>query len=155
MLKPSHWLLTLMASSLCFGVFCAPAADTPGNGPALLPGKGLAEHDFFYAGEAKAERMFIVRKGQVIWSHTHPGKGEISDAVLLLNGNILFARQFGITEINQDKQVVWNLDAPPIQAIEVTPEKKGVWALRSWTAPAALGPATTIQVLDGAPDAAH
>jgi hypothetical protein len=26
--------------------------------PAILPGKGLAQHDFFYAGEAKNERMF-------------------------------------------------------------------------------------------------
>jgi hypothetical protein len=32
--------------------------------------------------------------------------------------------------------------------IEVTPEKKVVWALRSWTPPADLGPATVIQLLD-------
>lgn len=38
------------------------------NAPAVLPGKGLAQHDFFYAGEAKAERMSIVRGGQVVWS---------------------------------------------------------------------------------------
>jgi hypothetical protein len=36
----------------------------------------------------------------------------------------------------------------PVQAIEVTPGKKVVWALRSWTPPADLGPATTIQILD-------
>jgi hypothetical protein len=36
----------------------------------------------------------------------------------------------------------------PVQAIEVTPDKKIVWALRSWTPPADLGPATTIQILD-------
>jgi hypothetical protein len=82
------------------------------SAPAELPGKGLAEHDFFYAGEAKQERMFIVRKGEITWSYTHSGKGEISDAVLLPNGNVLFAHQFGITEINRDKQVIWNLDAP-------------------------------------------
>jgi hypothetical protein len=42
----------------------------------------------------------------------------------------------------------------PIQAIEVTPDKKVVWALRSWTPPADLGPATSIQLLDvpGAPE---
>ena len=91
------------------GVTGAPAA--PDTSP-ILPGKGLAEHDFFYAGEAKEERMFIVRKGAVAWSYTHPGKGEISDAVLLPNGNVLFAHQFGVTEINADKKVVWNLDAP-------------------------------------------
>jgi len=30
----------------------------------------------------------------------------------------------------------------------VTPDKKIVWALRSWEPPADLGPSTTIQVLD-------
>jgi hypothetical protein len=35
----------------------------------------------------------------------------------------------------------------PIQVIEVTPDKKVVWALRSWTPPADLGPATTLQIL--------
>lgn len=36
----------------------------------------------------------------------------------------------------------------PVQAIEVIPSKKIVWALRAWTAPADLGPSTTIQLLD-------
>ena len=84
----------------------------PAPAPAVLPGEGLAQHDFFYAGEAKEERMFIVRGGQIVWSYTHPGKGEISDAVLAPNGNILFAHQYGITEVNAAKQVVWNYDAP-------------------------------------------
>ena len=35
-----------------------------------------------------------------------------------------------------------------IQAIEVTPDKKVVWALSAWTPPADLGPATCIQLLD-------
>ncbi len=95
------------AASLAKPVPAAPMA------PAKLPGAGLAQHDFFYAGEAKEERMFIVRDGQVVWSYTHPGKGEISDAVRLSNGNILFAHQFGVTEITADKKVVWNFDAPP------------------------------------------
>jgi outer membrane protein assembly factor BamB len=90
----------------------AVGAPVP-NGPTELPGRGLAEHDFFYAGEGKEERMFIVRKGEVTWSYTHPGKGEISDAVLLANGNVLFAHQFGITEITAEKKIAWNLDAPP------------------------------------------
>jgi hypothetical protein len=96
----------------------AAAASAPkaGTGAVLaaaaLPGKGLAQHDFFYAGEGLKERMFIVRGGQIVWSYTHPGKGEISDAVMSSDGSILFAHQFGITEINADKQVVWNYDAP-------------------------------------------
>ena len=88
------------------------AASIAPQAPAVLPGNGLAQHDFFYAGEAKEERMSIVRGGQVVWSYTHPGRGEISDAVLEPNGNILFAHQFGITEITPDKKVVWNFDAP-------------------------------------------
>src|SRR5205085_2434316 len=80
-------------------------------------GTGLARHDFFYAGESKTERMFIIRNGAVAWEYTHPGKGEISDAVLLPNGNVLFAHQFAITEINPAKVVVWNYDAPPNREI--------------------------------------
>jgi hypothetical protein len=43
-----------------------------------------------------------------------------------------------------------------VQAIEVTPDKKIVWALREWTNPA-LGPSTTIQLLDepAVPEAVH
>lgn len=80
--------------------------------PAFLPGNGLAEHDFFYAGEGKEERMYIVRQGKVVWSYIHPAPGEISDATLLANGDVLFAHQQGVTEINAEKQVVWNYDAP-------------------------------------------
>ena len=88
------------------------ATNAPPAAPAVLPGKGLAQHDFFYAGEGTKERMSIVRGGQVVWSYTHPDRGEISDAVLQPGGNILFAHQFGITEITLDKKVVWNFDAP-------------------------------------------
>jgi hypothetical protein len=44
-----------------------------------------------------------------------------------------------------------------VQAIEVTPAKQVVWALRSWDALADLGPATTIQFLDSpsAPEDVH
>lgn len=76
------------------------------------PGMGLAQHDFFYAGEAKEEKMFIVRDGKIGWSYQHNGRGEISDAVLQSNGNVLFAHQFGVTEISADKKLVWNYDAP-------------------------------------------
>jgi hypothetical protein len=81
--------------------------------PTALPGKGLAQHDFFYAGEAKTERMLIVRGGKIVWDYTHPGKGEISDATLQPDGNILFAHQFGVTEIDPQSRVVWNYEAPP------------------------------------------
>lgn len=81
--------------------------------PNLLPGDGLAQHDFLYAGESHDRNIFIVRGGKVVWSYSDPaGKGEISDAVRLSNGNVLFTRQFGVTEITPEKRVVWNYDAP-------------------------------------------
>ncbi len=80
--------------------------------PAILPGQGLAEHDFFYAGEAKQEWMFLVRAGKIVWSYEHPATGEISDAIRLVDGTILFAHQHGVTKINAGKQVLWNFEAP-------------------------------------------
>ncbi len=78
-----------------------------------LPGKGLAQHDFLYAGEGKNRRAFIVRKGQVVWSYEDPeGKGEISDAILLSNGNLLIAHQYAVKLISPEKKILWNLDAP-------------------------------------------
>lgn len=81
--------------------------------PQVLPGKGIKQYDFFYAGEDKSRKMYIIRKGKVAWSYIDTtGNGEISDATLLPNGNVLFAHQFGITLINHNKQVLWNYDAP-------------------------------------------
>ena len=81
--------------------------------PQALPGNGLAQHDFLYAGESHDRNIFILRGGKIAWSYSDPaGKGEISDAVMLSNGNILFAHQFGVTEITPDKKVVWNYEPP-------------------------------------------
>ncbi len=81
--------------------------------PAILPGVGLAAHDFLYAGEAKERKVFIVKKGKVVWTYDDPqGKGEISDAVLLSNENVLIAHQFAVKLIGSDSKVLWNLDAP-------------------------------------------
>src|SRR5689334_5184265 len=89
------------------------AAEGVAHAAQVLPGKGLAQHDFFYAGESKNRRAFIVRKGQVVWSYDDPtGRGEISDAVLLSNGKLLLAHQFAVKLISPEKKVLWNLDAP-------------------------------------------
>ena len=89
------------------------AVQIEGRAPAALPGKGLAQHDFVYSGESHDRRIFIVRGGKIVWSYDDPaGKGEISDMVVLSNGNILFAHQFGVTEITPDKKVVWNYEPP-------------------------------------------
>jgi hypothetical protein len=89
------------------------AAENSATKAQALPGNGLAQHDFLYAGESKQRRAFIVRKGRVVWSYDDPaGRGEISDAVLLSNGNLLLAHQFAVKLISPEKKVLWNLDAP-------------------------------------------
>ena len=104
------FVLSLMALSTA--PFRA-AENSPAPTLATLPGNGLAEHDFLYAGESKQRRAFIVRKGQVVWSYDDPdGRGEISDAVLLSNGNLLLAHQYAVKLISPDKKILWNLDAP-------------------------------------------
>lgn len=80
---------------------------------AQAPNRGLARHDFFYAGERVQHKMYKVKDGKVVWSYFDAdGKGEISDAVLMSDGNILIAHQHGIKEITEDKQVVWSMDTP-------------------------------------------
>lgn len=76
--------------------------------------QSLSHLDFFYAGEAKTHNMYIVKDGKITWSYNNPAsKGEISDAILLPGGDILFAHQFGISILDKGKNITWNYDAPP------------------------------------------
>jgi outer membrane protein assembly factor BamB len=110
-MKDKHMLRFL---ALIMAVLPAWGQQAKPNFPAALPGKGLAQHDFFYAGEAKTQDMYLVRKGKVVWEfHDPAGKGEISDAVLLSSGNVLFAHQYGVKLIDRNKKVLWKYDAPP------------------------------------------
>lgn len=112
----------LFAGALLFVLLFAQQVEaqqtySPGEtkplAPAVLPGRGAQQYDFFYAGESKARNMYIVRNGKIAWSYIDStGKGEISDAILMANGDVLFAHQFGVTWINRDKKVLWNYDAP-------------------------------------------
>jgi len=89
----------------------------------------------------------VTRRGDAVWSWSPadaPGYkfANLQQAWRLPNGN---------TVINSWMNE-WNV-APKdmvgtLQAVEVTPAKQVVWALASWTEPAKLGPATTIQFLD-------
>lgn len=105
-------------SSFILGTACMEqkdfyAFDELRLSPALIPGNGMEHFDFLYAGEAKKQNMYMVKNGKIIWSFTNNvPKGEISDAIMLSNGNILFSHQFGITEITSEGKVVWNHDAP-------------------------------------------
>src|SRR5260221_15422 len=88
-------------------------AEDSAEADRVLPGRGLTQHDFLYAGESKNRRAFIIRNSQVVWSYDDPaGRGEISDAVLLSDGNLLLAHQYAVKLISPEKKVLWNLDAP-------------------------------------------
>lgn len=92
----------LLALMICLSALQMIAQDT-----------SLARHDFLYAGESKKMRMFIVRDGQVSWQYyNQEGRGEISDAVLLTDGNILIAHQYSIAEILPSGQALWSYAAP-------------------------------------------
>ena len=98
-----------------------PAAGAPAA--ASLPGRGLAQHDFLYAGEWDTRKplqsMFLVRGGQVVWQYTTPlhtpsgGIQEFDDATLLPDGNIVFSRMSGAGIVNPAHQLVWEYPAPP------------------------------------------
>jgi hypothetical protein len=123
--------LALGASTALYG-FCADAnsatpdapaaaANAVSYAPAVLPGKGLAQHPFLYTGEwdyRKADQtMFVVRGGKVVWTYSIPIKDargtlqELGDATMLSNGNIVFCRKVGASEVTPDKKIIWNLDA--------------------------------------------
>jgi len=115
-----HFLIRLLAiTSIFLGINANVFSQKSTSGierqaaPTVLPGKGLAEFDFMYAGEAKVHNLYIVRKGKIVWSYQDTlSRGEISDAVMLTNGNILFAHQYGITLITPEKKVLWKYETP-------------------------------------------
>jgi hypothetical protein len=114
LMKQTHFVALGVALTLSpLTLLRSGAADSNNTPLQVLPGRGLAQHDFLYAGESKNRRAFIVRNGQVVWSYDDPaGRGEISDAVLLSNGNLLLAHQFAVKLISPEKKVLWNVDAP-------------------------------------------
>ncbi len=92
--------------------------------PVMLPGRGLDQHPFFYTGQydfrQELQRMVIVRGGRIVWSYEIPAHAadadktlqELSDATLLSNGDVVFARKTGAGRVNADKKLLWNYDAP-------------------------------------------
>lgn len=115
--------------SFSIGAPVARGQATPATQPALvgplapdvLPGNGLLQHPFFYAGEwnypKPVQTMFIVRDGKVVWSYSIPSKdkgqdSEFSDATLLSDGSVVYACKTGAAKITADKKVVWSYEAP-------------------------------------------
>jgi hypothetical protein len=106
------------ATLICGIVMAAGLTISPAAEPAPLPGKGLAQHPFLYCGEwqnrsTSQQVIYIVRDGKIAWSYTNPLRGELGDCSMLSNGNIIFSRQFGASEITPEKKIVWNYDGPP------------------------------------------
>jgi len=88
-----------------------------------LPGKGLNQHPFLYAGEwdmrhPEAQSMFLVRDGKVVWKYSIPMRTlsgaiqEFDDATQLSNGNIDFACMSGAGIISSDKNLIWEFKCP-------------------------------------------
>ena len=111
-------VLACLVGACCASGAQATVTANQALSSSTLPGKGLAQHDFLYAGESHDRQIFIVRLGKIVWSYNDSaGKGEVSDAVMLSNGNVLFTHQFGVTEISPEKKVIWNYDAPAVNEI--------------------------------------
>lgn len=54
-----------------------------------------------------------MKDGKVDWSYADRlGKGEISDAILMTDGNMLVAHQYGIAEIDPAGKTLWSYDTP-------------------------------------------
>jgi hypothetical protein len=97
-------------------------AASPAYSPPELPGKGLAQHPFLYAGEwdyrKPVQTMFIVRDGKVQWTYSIPIRTtdstlqEWGDATLRSDGNIVFSRKTGAGIVRPDRTLLWNYDAP-------------------------------------------
>ena len=92
--------------------------------PAVLPGNGVAQHPFLYAGEwdtrkPQEQSIFIVRDGKIVWQYSMPLKSasgriqEFDDATLLSNGNVIFSRMSGAGMVSPDKKLLWDYAAPP------------------------------------------
>ena len=88
------------------------------KGSVSLPGKGLSQHPFLYCGEWQQrgkfdQTIYIVRGGKVVWTYSIPSPEELGDCTMLSNGNIIFSRRLGASEVTPDKKIVWNYQAPP------------------------------------------
>lgn len=105
--------LIIISLSLCLlatspGV-TQPTRVTPRE--AGFPGIGLNQHPFLYCGEWQDQSLdnqtiYLVEKGRVVWTFTNSKHGELGDCTRLSNGNIVFSRQFGASEVTPDKTIV-------------------------------------------------
>lgn len=103
---------TFVATILLWAFLCGVCAQIANPGTSQTIDNNIGRYDFFYAGQSKQRRMFIVKDGNVAWEYKDKlGRGEISDAMLLSDGHILVAHQYGIAEVTQQQQTVWSYPA--------------------------------------------
>jgi hypothetical protein len=97
-----------------------PAARAPV--PDILPGNGLSQHDFLYAGEwdtrKDTQTIFRIQNGKIVWTWSIPIKdhngqlSEFSDIHQLPNSNVLYACKTGAAEVTQTRKIVWSYECP-------------------------------------------
>jgi hypothetical protein len=98
-----------------------PPAPPPGS-PAVLPGDGVNQYDFLYAGEWDTrnpmQTLKVVKGGKVVQTysiplHTADGRNEeFDDATMLSNGDIVFSKMRGAGKISPDGKLIWDYEAP-------------------------------------------
>jgi hypothetical protein len=89
-----------------------PVRAIPTNSVTMKwPGKGLKQHPFLYYGEGN-NVLYVVNQGRVIWRYALPSGGEIDDAWMLANGNIICTKMDTCYEITPQKQIVWMYRCP-------------------------------------------
>jgi hypothetical protein len=115
--------------------------------PGVWSAEPLANGNVLMTLSGKVHVKEIDRQGNVVWQFGDadaPGYAfsNVQTAQRLANGSTLITFWVNLWSTKPDPA------NPSVQAIEVTPDKQIVWALSSWTAPADLGPSTTIQILD-------
>jgi hypothetical protein len=55
---------------------------------------------------------YVVNHGRVVWRYVFPRGGEIDDAWVLSNGNVIATTSGHCYEVTPEKKVVWKYDAP-------------------------------------------
>jgi hypothetical protein len=101
------------SAAVTSGTGGAVAEATPSSTPLdILPGNGLAQHPFLYYGEG-ANVVYVVNRGKVVWSYAFPKGGEIDDAWMLTNGDIICTAMLHCYEVTPRKKIVWTYDCPP------------------------------------------
>jgi len=75
------------------------------------PRRGLGQHPFLFYGEGN-NVLYVVDHGKVIWHYAFPRGGEIDDAWMLSNGNIICTKMTDCYEVTPDKRIVWSYHCP-------------------------------------------